>query len=532
MTLSDFLPATQPPLADVRSCNDWLASATLADPRQACATLLSLLEELEQAPAIHIEYMRILERLRKPLLGALLEHTKKFTAKPLPLGHAEALALHQTCRLWAVLTRSYRRLLRAGLKGEHPELAPFAPLLATRSIESAGGSIISQCLARQEITADQWQILHGAFALAETHGLINKPIGDRGLQASASTVYVQTLLISLAATRGLSAREFQWLRRWARRWSHKVSIARDPIDTSHFSVDLGGQCGPTWRNGKDAGVAIRFLDTSRVGRTLRKRIQRLELGENPALLGLGSDIVQPLAGELLATLLQSWCAAPQARKFPRRQSSTATVSREVDFAVGFAAAHASISGTEFVSEKKAWDYRRHTAESIQVFQHAESSASRSNNAPELKVRERWAPIDESAEGFKLRRTAPGSRVSVQQLVSLRPHGSKYFILAVIRWALQEQGSSIVVGAHAIPGLARACAVHQSHDDPLHSQPLTQAFLLPASDHLTESVVLPSGWYQRDGLLTLRDEHRAKPIRLSNPLARGFDYDWATFNTMG
>ena len=53
------------PLADIKSCNDWLASATLADPRQACATLLSLLEELEQALPIHIEYMRILKRLRK-----------------------------------------------------------------------------------------------------------------------------------------------------------------------------------------------------------------------------------------------------------------------------------------------------------------------------------------------------------------------------------------------------------------------------------------------------------------------------------
>ena len=42
----------------------------------------------------------------------------------------------------------------------------------------------------------------------------------------------------------------------------------------------------------------------------------------------------------------------------------------------------------------------------QVFQHAESSASRSNSPPELKILKRWAPIDESAEGFKLRRGAP------------------------------------------------------------------------------------------------------------------------------
>lgn len=529
MTLSDFLPATQPRITDVKDCDNWLASATLAEPRQACTTFRSLLEELELAPPAHCEYLRILERLRRPMLGALHELTKRFTAKPLPLGRSEALAFRQVCELWEVQLRSYRRLLRAGLKPTHPDLGSFLPLLAARLMDSAGGVIVAHCLARQRIAGDPWQVLHGAYVLAETDGLLDQPVGDRGLRESASAAYVEALLISLASQQGLAARELQWLRRWTKRWAHKVGVLRNCADAGQFAVDLSGQSGPTWRN--DAGTAIRFLDTSRLGRTLRKRIQRLDLGEDPNLLGLGSDIAQPIAGELLATLLRQWCAAPGARKFPRRPSSFSTSSAGIDVAVGITAAHVSISGKEFPTDKKAWEYTPHDVERIHVFRRVEAIASRNSGAPDPKFLESWMPLDESAEGFKLQRRTPGARVAVRQLVSLRPRGARHFILAVVRWTLQEQERAIVMGVRALPGLARACAARLVGDHPIRPEPYTQAFLLPTGAGLPASLVLPSGWYQRDRMLEVDDGGGATRIRLTGLLGRGFDYDWAHFNTV-
>lgn len=95
--------------------------------------------------------------------------------------------------------------------------------------------------------------------------------------------------------------------------------------------------------------------------------------------------------------------------------------------------------------------RRHNVERIHVFQHAESIDAGNAGVPEPQVLERWLPLDENAEGFKLQRCVPGARVKVGQLVSLRPRGAQHFILAAVRWALQEPDRATVIGARALPG---------------------------------------------------------------------------------
>src|SRR5437899_12777671 len=95
MVLSDFLPDSQPRLADLTSCEDWLAHAALAGMPHACSALLTLLEEIESHPPRHSAYLQILERLRYPVMHAEAEQTKGFAGKPLPLCHGEADAFVQ-----------------------------------------------------------------------------------------------------------------------------------------------------------------------------------------------------------------------------------------------------------------------------------------------------------------------------------------------------------------------------------------------------------------------------------------------------
>jgi len=95
MVLSDFLPDTQPRLADLTSCEDWLARAALAGMPHACSALLTLLEEIEAHPPRHSPYLQILERLRYPVMHAEAEQAKGFAGKPLPLNPSEAAAFVQ-----------------------------------------------------------------------------------------------------------------------------------------------------------------------------------------------------------------------------------------------------------------------------------------------------------------------------------------------------------------------------------------------------------------------------------------------------
>src|SRR5207247_8650964 len=124
MVLRDFLPDSEPRLADLASCEDWLARAALAGMPHACSALLTLLEEIEARPPRHSAYLQILERLRYPVMHAEAEQTKGFAGKSLPLGHGEATAFVQASGLWAAMLRAYGRLLSAALNGKHPELEP------------------------------------------------------------------------------------------------------------------------------------------------------------------------------------------------------------------------------------------------------------------------------------------------------------------------------------------------------------------------------------------------------------------------
>src|SRR5258706_534475 len=171
MVLSDFLPDEQPRLADLKSCEDWLARAALAGMPHACSALLTLLEEIEADPPRHSDYLQILERLRYPVIHAAEEQAKGFAGKPLPLNHSDAAVFVEANGLWAAMLRAYGRLLSAALKGKHPELEPSLARLFQRVLACAGEAIGTCLLARREFGAHYWKLLHQAYTAAEARGI-------------------------------------------------------------------------------------------------------------------------------------------------------------------------------------------------------------------------------------------------------------------------------------------------------------------------------------------------------------------------
>ena len=89
---TEFFPASRPMLPDLRSCEAWLARASLGDPRAACASFIELLDEIEDAPPRAAVYVDILERLRPQAIAALEEQARRLSARALPLGATEAVA--------------------------------------------------------------------------------------------------------------------------------------------------------------------------------------------------------------------------------------------------------------------------------------------------------------------------------------------------------------------------------------------------------------------------------------------------------
>src|SRR5258706_44219 len=414
MVLSDFLPDEQPRLADLKSCEDWLARAALAGMPHACSALLTLLEEIEAHPPRHSAYLQILERLRYPVIHAAAEQAKGFAGKLLPLNHSDAAVFVEANGLWAAMLRAYGRLLSAALKGKHPELEPSLARLFQRVLACAGEAIGTCLLARRELGAHYGKLLHQANRAAEARETGAETVADRGVGSSPRAASLEVLMLQLAKPHRLSHRELEWARKWVRLWAHKAVLGREAPWHGCYAVDLAGASGPVWAKAAADSATLRFLDLSRVAASISGRIQRLEEGAEPAALGLGSDCTRLAAQDLLKTLQRAWFDPAPVRDFPCRASPS-----PMELVSGFAAIHHAIEGTPVAKSAKPASYSYGEAERFHTFQPSAVLDTREQGL------ETWETLGESDDGFRLRRGTHGMRLAHRQLVALRPRGASF-----------------------------------------------------------------------------------------------------------
>jgi hypothetical protein len=146
--------------------------------------------------------------------------------------------------------------------------------------------------------------------------------------------------------------------------------------------------------------------------------------------------------------------------------------------------------------------------------------------------EKWETLDESANGFRLRRKGGGERLALGQLVGLKPEGARSFILCEVRWLMAGIDGSLTIGASALPGLGAAVAVRPASTPNNAPESFTQAFMLPNAAAQPSSLLLPSGWYQHGRELELREEDDVKRVKLLGVVHRGYDFDRANFSVLG
>ena len=530
MKTPSFAPAHQPPLHDLKSAEAWLTRAPLADPRQACHELTMLLESLEDAPPSDGPMLDILERLREPVVVAQAEHSKKFSGRPLPLKDFEAAAFDQVYDLWSSLGRAYRRLLRSAVEDRSPDLVGKEALLAQRALDCVAELMLVHYRCRREIDGDVWRDLHQLFHTAEAGGYVMRTVAAGRKSKSVSScaeVYVRALLLHLAHPYGLGARELGWVRRWASMWAYKVDLSLAPEKDQGYAVDLSGSTAPNWQDTTSANPEMRFLDVHNLRRSVKSRIKKLDEGQDPQTLGLGKDCVQPDAGRLLSALLRSWIESPAQRQFTRR-----LVPGRTELTCGFESIHVALSGKVFRSASRHWDYSRRDAEQIHIYGTAGPASDRDGGSITQAgfVSETWETLDESANGFRLRRKGAGERLSQLQLIALKPQGARSFILCEIRWLMAGIDRSLVLGAQALPGLATAIAVRSATMST--PEPYMQAFLIPGTSAAPGALVLPSGWYQRGRELEMRIEDHPQRVKLTGLIQHGYDYDRVSFSSSG
>lgn len=521
MVHSDFLPSSRPAVPDLKTCESWLGSAPLADSREACRAFLALFDDIEDSPPPQVTYAAILERLRQPLLDALDAHARRFAGKAVPLGHIEATALQQSCDVWLALLRAWRRLLRSVNHRPQTGGIELRALCARRSLDACAGLIETCFAAHRGVQADHWRWLHDAYTAASPY----ESASDRDSMRPADSAiasYAGVLLLAIARPETLTAREYAFVRHCAGRFGAKLDIHGTSGESAApgYAIDAERDGPPQWRPVAAGGLR---LDTRPIARSIRWRLEKLAQGTGPGRLGLPAESGEAFATSMLKRLLHAWTDAPRGRQFPRRAGNTTS-----ECAIGLENIHRVMSedaGDPLPDDTpRSWSYSRGAAEQIHVFQRALQATAR---APQGVV-EQWETLDESASGFRLRRNGPGARLALHQLVALRPHGARRFILADVRWAETQGEAALVAGIRALPGLARPSTVRDPAADPAQAAHWTAAFLMPVSPGLPASLVLPAGRWGTGRALELRCAGESRTLVIAESLERGHDYDRVRF----
>jgi hypothetical protein len=358
--------------------------------------------------------------------------------------------------------------------------------------------------------------MHQTYAVAEGRAIRSETVADLSVESSPMAAYVEVLMLQLAQPQRLSHRELDWARKWVRSWARKAVLSREAPLQGGYAVDVAGASGPAWATSASGSATLRFLDLDRVAASISARIRRLEEGAEPAALGLGSDCTRLAAQDLLKTLQRAWLDSASARDFPRRASPS-----PMELVSGFAAIHHAIEGTPVAKSAGPSSYSYGEAARFHTFQPSAEGDAREQGL------ETWETLGESDDGFRLRRATQGMRLAHRQLVALRPGGARQFILCHVDWLIEGPDQTLTIGARALKGEAKACAVRSSDRN---APQRSDALMLPVAPGLSPALVLPTGWYRRAGELELELGNATKRVTLSGLLERGFDYERVRVST--
>ena len=522
-------------IVDVASGTAYLGRIPLANPAVAEQQFLAFLDTLLADAPDPDDLFTLLEQTRVPLCFVEEEMARRYHNKPLPLGDVEETAFQQVVSAWRKMGKAYA--LCARLTTPEPGNPDYAERIATilhRCLYYTGMIILEHFRARRELPHGIWLDLHGYFATAEEWHVAATPVEDALEHERQSThctaAYVTLLLIELAAPYSQSVRDLNLIRRWAGQWAPLVGVQRlaDEHAVPPYVLQLLQDIPlhPA-ANSEDFGDDVRRLDTTRLGLQMNQMLMQLGQRIPPSQLGLGEETPAHVT-HLLQNLSRTWTqqAAPRRfRRFPANGSARVVL--------GFEGMHYFVGGEqEFIQHDSANTYSRGDFDTLFTFRDRENPAQKLNirPAPDFPVDE-WGMVNQSANGFRLIRTAAGQKIAHSQLMAICPQDGDRYLLGQATWLMQGEDSGLVAGVAILPGVPVAVGVRLAGAGVGHL--FVRAFLLPPSPVIREagSIVIPPGMYSGSRVLDVQAEGTTWQIKLKVVMQRGVDFDRVSFDLL-
>lgn len=536
MDLPEISPSAAPEFADADGVRQWLEHVPLANVPAAQRQLLVQIEQFNKYQVAASERLAVMEALREPVNFVQIEQAKRFSNRALPMAEAEAGIFEDTDDLWEDMRIGYARCLKAAAAGDAGVKAQ-AGLVCQRTLYYSGLKMFHHFRAYREVPAADWRNLHAAYRIAEELGVADEPVKDflnRDVQdTSPHVAYARALLMALSNPNELSQRQLTFVAYLLERWAGKLGIAEDPapedLGVPPLVADLAGErAAERLEPGTATKVkAPRYLDTSKLAKSLRNRVGLLRKGESPAKLALGEDCVQPSCEQLLVFLYRQWCQAKPARAAERaRKTTVAEGTSEI------AAIHYYLSGRAFRQPGEQKELTQKQKDELATFGRVSTRDEDDYSEVQGFALERWHVEDESAQGIRMVRRAddPGRRLMHGQLMAVRPADAKSYLLGQVRWLMCARNGDLQVGLKLLPGMPAPIAAKQlglNVQQPEYVPALTLGGV--AAINSAPTLVLPLGWFKPGRLIQIYSTAPAQ-VRLTELVERGMDYERVAYET--
>jgi cyclic-di-GMP-binding protein len=527
MSLPELSQAASPEFTDAASCRAWLEHVPLANIAAAQAQLSRELAEFNRLPIGATQRLGVMEALREAVNFVQIEQARRFSNRALPMSEAEAVAFAATVGLWDEMRLGYERCIEGASNGDLAMRAQAA-LLCQRALFYIGLRMFHHHRAYREVPAADWRSLHAAYAAAEKLGVAEEPVKDflnRDVQDTSPRVaYARAVLTALSNPNELTQRQLTFVAYLLERWASKLEISTKPVaedeGVAPLVAGLESEACPARVTG-GAPREPRYLDTRKLGKSLRNRVALLRKGESPAKLALGEDCVQPACEQLLVHLYRHWCVGKASRVLERRAASS-----EAEACSELAAIHHYISGRVFRPPGAQAELTEKQRQEIATFGHVSAREDDDYSGQHGFFIERWSIIDESAHGLRLVRRAadPGKRVAHGQLIGVRAADGRQFMIGQVRWVMGAENGDLHAGVKLLPGVpsplaARLTGLNVEAESWLPALGLTAAPALNAPP----SLILGPGWYKPKRVIELHVESLSK-VRLTEVMERGADFE--------
>lgn len=506
---------------DSRGCKDWLASLPLTSVTQAQGLVLEGVRRLNLSGLAPLERLKCLELIRDKAAFLAGEQRTRLAGKSLPLGAGDTAAWTGSRNLAAEMESGYRALLDALLPGS--DLARHAALVRQRIVRCLGAQMRLAAIAYRAPDAALWARAHRVCLEAMRAGHADERVKD-SLEAedgtsSVAEAWVQVALLHAVPLAECSPAEIAFVEALLRLWGRKLALHdRPPADLAHVLVaDLAGDAAPL-ALAQSAGAVgeRRFIDTTPLSMSLRKRLHALRNEEDPASLGLPAGAAEIDAAGLLQRLHRAWCDAAPARTAGGR----APAERTAGLVFGLADIHFFVSGGKpFEQPDRSRELTAREKQDIEVFGRVtERTQSRMMVAHDYSV-EPWEALDEALGVWRLARPPGAMRgIAHGRVLALRTGDTGAFFVGMVSALAQEADGRIVATVTLFPGKPEPLPVRAGSK-------WAEAFRLPANEklRLPPTLVLPAGIAHRGRAVRLW-EGAPRDVKVAAIVNRGADFD--------